>query len=184
MEEYMGIIKLFAGNFAPKGWLMCDGSTLPVSSYSALFSLLGTTYGGDGIRTFKLPDLRSRVPIGTGQGSGLSNYSLGQMQGKENVTLGIVNLPPHSHSATLNVSNSNANTSPATQGLTLATPGVLVGRDFNPTLGFVQDAPNVNLNGASVTVGVTGSGQPIPTISPSVALNYIICVDGIYPPRP
>jgi microcystin-dependent protein len=101
MDEFMGVIKLFAGNFAPKGWMFCNGQILSINSNQALFSLIGTTYGGDGTTTFALPDLRSRVPIGAGQGPGLSNYPQGQKGGAEQVTLLEAQMPAHSHPVTL-----------------------------------------------------------------------------------
>jgi microcystin-dependent protein len=121
MDEFMATIKLFAGNFAPEGWMYCHGQTLAINSNTALFSLLGTTYGGNGQTTFCLPDLRSRVPVGAGQGTGLSPVVLGQLGGAE----------------------SKVNVTPSTAG------GTQVNQNREPYLG----------------------------------LNYIICVQGIYPPR-
>lgn len=102
MEGYIAQIILFAGTFAPRGWAFCQGQILSISQNTALFSLLGTTYGGNGQTTFALPDLRGRAPIGTGQGPGLSSISLGQMAGTENVTLLITQLPAHTHTVTVN----------------------------------------------------------------------------------
>ncbi|MGC4087610.1 MAG: tail fiber protein [Polyangiaceae bacterium] len=97
MEPFIGMIIVFAGNFAPRGWALCNGQLLPIAQNTALFSILGTTYGGDGRTTFALPDLRGRVPVHPGQGPGLSNYSLGQVSGTETVTLTTQNLPAHTH---------------------------------------------------------------------------------------
>ncbi len=99
-EEYIGTIKMFAGNFAPRGYLFCDGRLLPISQYTALFSILGTMYGGNGVTTFALPDLRGRVPIQAGAGPELSNYALGQSGGEERTSLTIANLPQHMHGIT------------------------------------------------------------------------------------
>src|ERR1700730_18604085 len=98
-EQYVGEIRPFAGNFAPQNWALCNGSLLPISQNSALFSLIGTTYGGDGQTTFGLPDLRGRHPVGQGQAPGLSNYVIGEVSGVETVTLNTLQLPVHSHPA-------------------------------------------------------------------------------------
>ncbi|MES2132344.1 MAG: tail fiber protein, partial [Bacteroidota bacterium] len=120
MDEYMGMIKIFAGNFAPKGWLMCNGQILSIAQNSALFSLLGTTYGGDGVSTFALPNFQSRTPIGMGQGPGLSYRSQGEVSGTENNTLLLPNIPPHNHPAALSVSNADAGQGAATVGASIA----------------------------------------------------------------
>jgi len=185
MDEYLGIIKIFAGSFAPRGWAFCNGQLISIAQNSALFSLLGTTYGGDGIQTFALPDLRGRVPVHAGQGPGLSNYVLGERTGTENNTLTIANMPTHSHpvAATMSVSNENASQSAATSGASIATPGVPEGRDFNATFGFSTGAPNTPINGLNVNVGLSGGSQPINNVQPCLAINYIICIQGIYPSR-
>jgi len=182
MDEYMGIIKLFAGNFAPQGWLYCSGQILPISQYTALFSLLGTTYGGNGQTTFALPDLRSRVPVGGGMGAAPdgSNIQLGQVGGTSTVTLNGTQLPPHSH--TLSVSSENAAQSAATAGTAIATPGALNGRTFAGTLGFNTSTPNTVLSPASIAGG--GQGLPHDNMQPYLGLSYIICVNGLYPSRP
>src|SRR3954470_8202393 len=101
-EAFIGEIRLFAGNFAPRGWQLCNGQTLPISQYSAVFSLLGTNYGGDGVTTFKLPDFRGRAPISSGQGPNLSSYQLGETGGTENVTILQTQMPAHVHAAVVN----------------------------------------------------------------------------------
>lgn len=179
MEEYIGIIKLFGGNFAPQNWAFCNGQLMSISQNSALFSILGTTYGGDGQTTFALPDLRSRVPIGMGQGPGLSAYQEGQVGGSENNTLLINNLPPHNHG--VNVNSAEATIGTPTAGASLAAPGAMSGRSFNATLGYNTATPNVALNTASTSP--TGSGIPVNNLQPYMAMNYIICLYGIYPPR-
>ncbi|MEL1242737.1 tail fiber protein [Flavobacterium sp. DGU11] len=184
MDEYIGIIKLFGGNFAPRGWAFCTGQILPISQYTAVFSLLGTTYGGDGISNFALPDLRSRVPVGMGQGPGLSDYTQGEMAGEENVSLLTSNLPSHSHAGQLFVSAENATDPVATNDASIASPGTLSGRTFSPTLGFAAVAPDTVLNTGSIRVGVTGGNIPISILQPYIGMNYIICLEGIYPPRP
>ena len=184
MDEYLGMIKIFAGNFAPKGWFTCNGQLLPISQYSSLFSILGTTYGGDGVSTFALPNLQSRTPIGMGQGPGLSYRSQGEVAGTENNTLIIPNLPPHNHQAVLSASNADSGQSAATAGASIATPGTLTGRTFSGTLGYNTSTPNTILNQASVTTAATGQGIPVNNMQPFIAMNYIICWSGIYPSRP
>ena len=163
--------------------MFCNGQLISISSNAALFSILGTTYGGDGVSTFALPNLQSRVPIGMGQGPGLSSYTQGQIGGTENNTILLGNMPPHNHQAVLNVSNGDSTIGAATAGASIATPGALNGRSFAPTLGFNTTTPATALNNASVVVGVTGSGLPVNNIQPYVAMNYIICVYGIFPSR-
>jgi microcystin-dependent protein len=184
MDEYIGIIKIFAGNFAPRGWAMCNGQLLPISQYSAVFSLLGTTYGGDGITTFALPNLQSRAPIGMGQGPGLSYRTQGEVAGTESNTLLVSNIPPHNHPATLSVNNTDAGQGAATPGASIATPGTLTGRTFTATLGYNTATPNTALNQASVTTAPIGQGLPVNNMQPFIAMNYIICLEGIYPSRP
>jgi microcystin-dependent protein len=180
MDEFLAIIKIFAGNFAPRGWAFCQGQVLSIAQNTALFSLLGTTYGGNGQTTFALPDLRGRMPIGAGQGPGLSNYTLGEVGGNENVTLLLNNMPPHNHPVTgtvqIPVNGDSANIDspdgsypgPANSNIysTQAGPGQFLG---NPT---------VNL-----TTGIMGSGQPVAINNPYLAINYIICLEGIFPSR-
>lgn len=184
MDELMGVIKLFAGDFAPKYYMLCNGQLLSIAQNTALFSLLGTTYGGDGVNTFALPNLNGRVPIGQGQSPGTRNYSLGEMSGSETTTLLSINMPPHNHAAHLSVSASNANQNMPTANSTIAAPGTSSGRDFTSTLGFNTSDPDTVLNAKSVQTDVVGGGLPINNMQPYLALNYIICVQGIYPSRP
>lgn len=176
MDEYIGIIKIFAGNFAPRGWAFCDGQLLSISQNSALFSILGTTYGGNGQTTFALPDLRGRAPIGSRQGPGLTNYSLGEMGGAEAVTLATTQIPLHSH--TLNVNNGKAGVAVPTTSSSIAAPVDINGDAAN---GFSQTAPNTQISPASI--GATGGNQPHENMAPYLALNYIICLQGIFPSR-
>lgn len=179
MDEFLGIIKLFAGNFAPRGWAFCQGQLLAISQNTALFSILGTTYGGDGRTTFALPDLRGRVPVGFGSGPGLPSFEQGQTGGEVAHTLLQPELPAHTHA--LAVSNANASVSTPAQGNTIATPGAMSGREFIPTLGYTNTPPNTALNPQSV--GVAGSSMPHNNMQPYLGLNYIICLEGIYPSR-
>lgn len=183
MDEYIGIIKIFGGNFAPRGWMMCNGQLLSIAQNSALFSLLGTTYGGDGVTTFALPNLQSRLPIGMGQGPGLSQYSQGEITGTENTTLTTGNIPAHTHTAVLKVNSGNSSQTAATANASISTPGTLSGRTFTATYGFNTTAPDIAMNSGSVTNMPTGSNLPFRNIPPVIAMNYIICVQGIYPSR-
>jgi len=167
-DPYIGTIMVFAGNFAPAGWAQCNGQLLPIGQYDALFSLIGTTYGGDGQTTFALPDLRSRVPIHQGQGSGLSNYSLGENGGLEAVTLQSNQIPAHSHPA---MANSGAGTSMDPAG------GVWAG---GPTSMYIAGASaNTNMNPTSISG--SGGGQPHDNMLPFLTLNFCIALEGIWP---
>lgn len=179
MDEILGTIKLFAGNFAPKYYAFCYGQIIPISSNTALFSLLGTTFGGDGITTFGLPDLRGRVPVGAGNGPGLSPIPAGQKAGEQSVTLNISQIPSHNHM--MSVSSADSSQSAATNGASIATPGSLSGRTFTATAGFNMTTPDVPLNGASILP----SGQNVPhdNMQPYLGMNYIICTQGVYPSR-
>jgi microcystin-dependent protein len=196
MEGYIAEIRMFAGNFAPRNWSYCNGAIISIAQNTALFSLLGTTYGGNGSTTFALPDLRGRVAVGTGQGPGLSNMVLGQLGGSESVSLNINQIPSHNHTAaiagapTVMVSSGNAAQAAATAGASIATPGSIVSRAFVATLGFNTTTPDTALNAASaslagvtVTTGVNGGSQPHTNIQPYLGMNYIICMYGIFPSR-
>ncbi|RRJ91350.1 phage tail protein [Flavobacterium macacae] len=179
MDEYLGIIKLFAGTFVPQNYLACNGQLLPIQQYAAVFSLLGTTYGGDGVSTFALPDLRSRIPVGTGQGPGLSNFVQGQKSGTEQITLLANNLPAHNHPVTGSVkiptNDSNADAE-SPDGAYLGTPEQSI--YSSTTNGFAADAVT------QLATGVVGNNVPVSVMQPYLALNYIICVNGVYPSRP
>ena len=181
MDEYMGIVKIFGGNFAPQGWMFCDGSLLAISQYDALYTLLGTTYGGDGISTFGLPDLRSRIPLGGGQGAapGTQPIGLGEMQGEEMHTLTSQELPTHNHYVL--VSDTNSSQSAATGNSIMSTQGSTASGSFVGTAGFNNATPNVALNQA--TIGPAGGAQPHENRQPYLAVNYVICVEGLYPPH-
>lgn len=172
----MATIMMFAGNFAPLNWAYCDGSLQSISENSALFSLIGTTYGGDGVTTFALPDLRSRIPIGTGNGAGLTPIALGQMAGVESESLTINQMPAHVHavSAKMTTTSTNVNNSntPA-QNLGTTTQNI-----------YLPPAQvNTNLGGVNIAIGNTGSNAPFPVVQSYQAINYVICLYGIYPSR-
>ena len=175
---FIAEIVMFAGNFAPRGWAFCQGQILSISQNTALFSLLGTTYGGNGQTTFALPDLRGRVPVGTGQGPGLSNISLGEVAGEANHTLITQEIPAHDHLV-------GANTSPANTanptGNSLAVGQVTVSGATELASMYVSANPNVNLNAA--TGGLAGGSQPHNNMQPYLGMNYIIALQGIFPSR-
>lgn len=201
-EPFIGEIIMFAGNFAPRGWALCNGQLMSIAQNTALFSILGTTYGGDGRVNFALPDLRGRVPVHSGnasQGPGLQPVTLGESAGTPTTTILTSNLPPHTHAATFSPAGltavvSVANT-PADQsdpnGNVLAQSQVPSRTD--PTIvnsyASAGTAPTGALSGVSVTgtgqvtVGVTGGGIPLETQPPYLGLNFIIAVQGIFPSR-
>lgn len=172
MEPLMGQIMLFSGNFAPVGWMFCQGQLLSIAENSALFSILGTTYGGDGITTFALPNLSGRLALGTGTGPGLPGWQLGQTGGAETATMTSANMPAHSHTV-LGSSQSGESTSP--QNALLAGYGT----SLPPAGPYTTGGANVTLS--AISVGQSGGSQPFSIIQPSLALNYIIAVEGIYP---
>ncbi len=169
-EPFLGEVRLFPYNFAPRGWAFCQGQLLPINQNQALFSLLGTTYGGDGRVTFALPDLRGRVPLSSGQGPGLSDYTLGQSGGTEAVTLGVNEMPTHSHPVAANGRQSNR---PGPNG---RVPG-------RASAGDVYAASGNGAVMAAETIVPTGGGQPHTNVQPYLAMNYCIALTGIFPSR-
>ena len=179
MEGTIAEIRMFAGTFAPRNWAFCNGQIMSIVQNTALFSLIGTTYGGNGQTTFALPDLRSRVPRGTGQGPGLTNVNLGEVSGTETVTLLTTQMPAHTHSATVAV-NQNPGTSANPVGNFLAGG---VDATANPIPTYAAAAAGGNLNASSVNIGIAGNSQPVPHLNPYLGMNYIICLFGIFPSR-
>jgi microcystin-dependent protein len=176
-QPYIGELRLFAGNFAPQGWAYCDGSLLSIGEYETLFQLIGTTYGGDGQSTFALPDLRGRVPMGIGQGPGLTSRTIGESGGTETI-LNTANIPAHSHTARLVVQNGNATTHTPTASSSIATSGNFSGRSFIPNLSYTTNAPD--MVNQSFTTSSVGTSTPI-TLRPVLGINYIISLYGIFP---
>jgi microcystin-dependent protein len=165
-EPFLGEVRPFAGNFAPVGWQLCDGTLLSIAENDALFALLGTTYGGDGITTFAVPDLRSRVPLHQS-----TTFSMGTAGGVENVTLTQAQAPTHVHNF---VASTNAPSTNTPQGNVLgASPTVQM---------FISDSPDGALNAA--TVSASGGGAPHTNIQPFGTVTYIIATAGIWPSRP
>lgn len=179
-EPYIGEIRIFAGNFAPLGWQFCNGSLLQIAEYDVLFNLIGTTYGGDGQTTFAVPDLRSRVPVGTGTGQGLNNVQVGQQFGTENVTLTANNLPQHTHTISVSVSNTDANSNNPAVNPNIGKTGTLSGRKFIPAKSYNTAEPDITLAAGAVTSSA-GQSVPISLMKPHCPINYIISLYGIYP---
>jgi microcystin-dependent protein len=180
MDPFIGEIRLFAGSYAPANWQFCAGQLLPIRQYTALFSLLGTYYGGDGRVTFALPDLRGRVPMGAGAGPGLTPRSLGEIDGAATHTLTTPEMSVHSH----NVACSRAN---GTKGV--PNGGIFAGSQSNRQTGAITDTPYDPAPDQNKTMNVmmlvpAGGSQPHNNMQPYVGLNYIIAMNGVFPPRP
>lgn len=178
-EPFIGMIALFGFGFPPRGWAVCDGSLLSIAQNTALFSLLGTTYGGNGQTTFALPDLRSRVPLGQGQGPGLSYYAMGELAGTESVTMTNAQMPMHNH--TLVGTNSAATTSTVQGNVLAASNGAL--EDGTGVTVNAYAPPGGDVLASPVAIGVAGGNQPLPIMQPFLAMNYCIALTGIFPSR-
>ncbi len=171
-EPFTAEIRIFAGNFAPRGWAFCDGQLLPIAQNTALFSLIGTTYGGDGRTTTALPNLQGRAPMHPGRGPGLTARRLGQKVGVETVTLSEAQIPSHNHTA-------RADSSSAVAGAPTNTSAFArTGGDLDA---YLTATPNVDL--ASSTLSTTGGGQAHTNLQPFLAINFIIALVGLYPSR-
>lgn len=166
-EPYIGEILMFGGNFAPLGWMFCEGQVLAISQYEALFSLIGTTYGGDGQSTFALPDLRGRIPVHQGQGPGLTNRVIGEASGVESVTLLVNQMPSHTHSL---LADSGDAVMPQPNNNVL-------GQSNSQT--YSGQTPTTALNAAALSN--TGGGLPHDNIMPYLCISFIIAVEGIFP---
>lgn len=170
MEPFLGQIVMFAGNFAPRGWAFCDGQLLPISQYSALFSILGTTYGGDGRTTFGLPELRGRVAMHPGSGPGLTPRSLGQKSGVENVTLNITQIPSHNHNVSVGV---NTAAGEETDPITI----------LSSHAGAFNEDPTSGATLGGVNESNAGGNQDHTNIQPFQCVNFIIALQGTFPSR-
>lgn len=166
-DPYVGEIRLFGGSFAPVGWAFCDGQTLLVSQYEALYALIGTTYGGDGQSTFQLPDLRGRVPLHQGSTSFGSTYQVGQSGGVESVTLTTAQIPQHQHAV---LASAGPGTTDRPAGSVLATPPVV-----RP---YAVGGPDTAL---AAGLGASGGSQPHENMQPFLTINFIIATDGVFP---
>jgi microcystin-dependent protein len=167
-QPYVGEIRMFAGNFAPAGWMFCSGQQLPISEYDALFQLLGTTYGGDGESTFDLPNLQGRVPIHMGTGTAGTTYQLAETGGVETVTLTANQTPVHNHAM---IASGDVGSTPQPANNVLA-------QNTSVTLFRVQ-APALNLNAQAV--GTAGGSQPHENLQPYLCVDFIISLFGIFP---
>lgn len=184
-EGFIGEIRLFGGNFAPRNWAFCQGQLLAISSNNALFSILGTTYGGDGRTTFGLPDLRSRLAVHTGSGPGLSDIRLGQQFGIERNNLNVANLPVHSHQAVVTgdlkmPSNADGATTDSPVG---AHPAVTDNDFYADSNSPGEFSGSAIIQGKSTNSAATGGNQPIDNMMPYIGCHYIICLYGVYPSR-
>lgn len=193
IEAYLGEIRLFAGNFAPSGWALCQGQQLAINQYEALYALLGTTFGGDGHTNFKLPDLRGRSVIQHGQGPGLTPLNFGEIGGIENMTLDSRHLPVHNHKATLSPIDINMTLYAYSEGGDSNSPeGRLLANSVGTDKDFRADGTKVAMQAgavsgfasATVTTETSGSSESFNIRPPYLALNYIICLEGIFPARP
>ena len=205
MDPFIGEIRAFAGSYAPNGWFLCQGQTLPIASYQALFALVGTTYGGNGTTNFQLPNLQGRAILGTGTSQSGQVYNSGQTGGAETTTLTINNLPAHSHAASAQphthtfsvpphthpfspLCDNDGGSDPSPAGEYPANGGVY-STAHAQSMGAQTTGQNTDGSGntaataVAVTVQNTGNGLPVSTMGPYVAINYIIAYNGIFPSR-
>ncbi|MBL0145735.1 MAG: phage tail protein [Chitinophagaceae bacterium] len=180
MEGTIGEIRMFAGTFSPRTWSFCNNQLISIAQNTALFSILGTTYGGNGQTTFALPDFRGRVAVGTGTGPGLPNVQLGQMAGTPTVTLTTGNMPAHNHALTGTV---NMQINNDTAGLTDDATGRRFGAFGSVFTAANSDLVNMAADASTLQVGVNGGSQPFSIMPPYLGMNYIICMFGIFPSR-
>lgn len=187
-SPYIATIQAFGFNYAPRDWATCSGQMLSIAQNTALFSLLGVVYGGNGQTTFGLPDLRGRTPVGQGQGPGLNPYVMGQTGGAEFTSLTANNMPVHAHpfSATVQAYSTKANASTPATGLGLATAagatedgGAVTVQIYGPATGSPVD-----LAASSGTTGPAGASSPFSLLSPYQCVNWCIALNGVFPPRP
>jgi microcystin-dependent protein len=174
-EGFIGEIRMFAGGFAPQGWMECNGQVLPISQYQALYTILGSTYGGDGTTTFALPNLNGRAPMHFGQQGQDQYHRIGEAGGSSGVALTIDEMPAHSHSGRLKGANQGNRDSPAGN-----VPGSIAG---NKAYNLPSGGALANMDVQSVVVGNAGASSPHENMQPYIVTNFIICVAGIYPPR-
>jgi microcystin-dependent protein len=184
-EGCIGEIRMFAGNFAPRNWALCDGQILPINQNQALFSILGTTYGGNGQTNFALPDLRGRFAMHAGNGPGLTNRPLGQKSGVENVTLNINEIPSHSHGANTEVTEFTS----ANEGNSASPDDGFSAKSGAGDPDYTSDGSNIDTNlnedshRATTTISNAGGNQSHNNMPPFQTVNYIICLQGIFPSR-
>jgi len=178
MDGTIGEIRLFAANFSPRNWAYCSGSLVAIRSNTALFSILGTTYGGDGVNTFGLPNLAGRTAVGAGQGPGLGYYALGMMTGVNSTTLTVGNLPPHTHEISGNIlipAYSESGNSASPSGNVLAAKDQMYSTQ--------QSDATTKATAVSMQIGLSGGNTPVDITKPSIGMNYVICMYGMFPTR-
>jgi len=173
-DPYIGEIRMFAGNYAPMGWATCDGQILPIQQYTALFAILGTTYGGNGTTTFGLPDLRGRAPIHMGAGNGLTPRQIGQNGGAEKVTMTSAQMPAHNHVVNASSQEAGGN-NPANMVPAVAVDGNEAPVSVYSTAGNTTMSPQM--------ISQAGQGQPHDNMQPFLCVNFIIALEGEFPPR-
>jgi microcystin-dependent protein len=177
-EGFLGEIRMFGGNFAPSGWALCDGQSLAISQNTALFSIIGITYGGDGRTYFRLPDLRGRSAVHPGTGGGMTPVHLGEKGGTEGFTLTTNNLPSHSHTGHIKVSEGNGNQFYTTNSY-IADSGRVVSQQYTSIPPPIVDSKTIQ----GLQINNTGGNQSVLKRSPFQGVNYIICVYGVFPSR-
>jgi microcystin-dependent protein len=175
---FIGQITVYPYSFPPNGWLDCAGQLLPISQFSALFSLLGTRYGGNGTTNFAVPDLQGRIPVGQGQLQGGGNYVMGEESGQENVTLPTTSIPAHSHGLSATVADGTINNP---SGKVLAKS---LGTGRSGAQGKIYNPATPNTPLAASSIGPAGGSQPHNNIQPSLVLRYCIATQGLFPSRP
>ncbi|WP_274366124.1 phage tail protein [Paenibacillus thermotolerans] len=171
MDPYVGEIRLFAGKYAPRGWAFCDGSEITIVENSILFAVIGNQFGGDGVKTYKLPDLRGRVPLHQGQGIGLTKRPFASSGGNETVQLEYNQMPPHNHAAN---AVSKSNLKDPTDAVWASSAG-FGGKNV------YTNTPSVSMN--ALALGVTGGSQPHNNLQPYLTINFIIALEGIFPQK-
>ena len=176
MAPYVGEIRMFAGNFAPNGWMFCEGQTLPISENEVLFQLIGTTYGGDGQETFNLPNLASRVPLHMGTGPDGTTYQIGEMAGTETVTLTTQQIPIHNHLMQCSTGGGQNSSNPAN-----AVAGVSDVSQYNDLTVAPNTAPNAQLGTPGFSSPIAGGSQPHENCQPFLCINFIISLFGVFP---
>ncbi|MBS3667220.1 phage tail protein [Vreelandella boliviensis] len=181
MDPFIGEIKMLGFAWAPVDWALCNGAQLSIAQYTALYSLLGVAYGGNGQTTFNLPDLRGRMPRGQGQGAGMANINIGTQAGVENRTLTINEMPQHTHAAGAITTPDGANQATPTTGDYLASGKAgLSGSVSN----YFRGTPSDTVELGNGQTGISGGSQPFDVMNPYLALNFSIALQGIYPSRP
>lgn len=190
MEGYIGEVRLFAGNFAPRAWMFCQGQQLSIAEWTPLYAIIGTMYGGDGQQSFLLPDLRGRraVHSGNSTGPGLQPIYIGEVGGVEQLTITSAQMPAHSHQITATMTGSaalNFFNDSAAAGVTPQNNFFAISSEnfYAPNPDTALAPATVSTSLSSMSLSVAGSSQPIPIVTPYLALNYIICLEGIFPSR-